>query len=77
MCDHNNRTLEKSKGDKALFPLVETIIFKSKGEALKDLLRVHKIEAMVDYVGSALFFILSEFHDFIICMIMQILKNNF
>src|SRR5208283_3125809 len=76
MCDHNNRTIEKSKGDEALFSVVETIIFKGKGEALKDLLCIDKIKTMFDYVGPALLFIPCEFHLFIICMIMQILKNN-
>jgi hypothetical protein len=47
MGNHNNCTLEMTKGDEALFSVVKTIIFKGERNALKDLLCVDKIKAML------------------------------
>ncbi len=77
MGDHNNYAFEKTKGDETFFSIVETAIFKGQCDALKDFLRIDKIEAMVEDVGLALLFIPCKFHASIICMIMQIWKENF
>ena len=70
MGDHNCCAFQWTKGDAALFSIVETIIFKGERDALKHPLGIDKIKAMVEDVGSALLFIPCELRASLICIIL-------